>query len=285
MTDGLFFTISKVLWAILAPSSLLILLVLIAWLALLAGRQRLARSALSFCALLLVLVSALPVGEWLLAPLEQRFPANSALPADADGIIVLGGAIDAELSASWRQAELNEAGERVAAFAYLAGLYPRAQLIYSGGNSALTGSEFRESDYAPYLLEQLGLGEERALLFESESRNTWENVVNSKSLLVRSGIGSAGDWIVITSAFHMPRAIGAFCREQWPVYAYPVDHRSKPDDLWRLKFTPLQNLQQLELAVREWLGLLAYRLSGRSDRLLAGNTNQCGTAPDSESPE
>lgn len=274
MSDGVFFTISKVLWALVAPGSVIVLLILAAWLAQVAGVQKLARRLLSLCTLLLLLISALPMGEWLLAPLERRFPANSALPAAADGIIVLGGAIDPELSEYWQQAELTEAGERISAFVYLANLYPQAQLIYSGGNAALGGSELKEADYAPYLLAQLGLDEERALLFESESRNTWENVVNSQALIENTD--TPGDWIVITSAFHMPRAIGAFCRRQWPVYAYTVDHRSNPDPFWRLQFTPLHNLQQLELAQREWLGLITYRLTGRSDRLLAGNANHCG---------
>lgn len=285
MSDGLFFTVSKVLWAILAPGSLLVLLVLAAWLTLLAGRHRLARRLLSLATLLLVLVSALPLGEWLLAPLERRFPASSALPAEADGIIVLGGAVDAERSASWQQTELTEAGERITAFVYLARLYPQAQLIYSGGNPALGGSEFKEADYAPYLLAQLGLEESRALLVESESRNTWENVSNSLALINPAGSTPASDWIVVTSAFHMPRAIGVFCRQQWPVYAYPVDHRTTPNRLWRLQFTPLQNLQQFELGLREWLGLLAYRISGRSDRLLAGNQNHCGIDADPSLPD
>ncbi len=276
MSDGLFFTISKLFWALLAPGSLIVLLVLAAWLALLAGAQRLARRLLSVCALLLVLVSALPVGEWLLIPLENRFPANSALPASAAGIITLGGAVDPERSASWQQTELTEAGERITALAYLASLYPQAQLIYSGGNAALGGSENREADYAPYLLDQLGLGDDRALLFESESRNTFENVANSQALITRNGSRPSGDWIVITSAFHMPRAIGVFCRHDWPVYAYPVDHRSLRNQALRLQFAPLHNLQQLDLALREWIGLIAYRVSGRSDRFLASINNHCG---------
>lgn len=276
MSDGVFFTISKLLWALVAPSSLIVLLIVGAWLAQVAGSQKLARRFLSVCTLLLVLISALPLGEWLLTPLEKRFPANSALPANADGIIVLGGAIDPERSEYWQQAELTEAGERISAFVYLANLYPQAQLLYSGGNAALDGSEFKEADYAPYLLAQLGLNEERALLFESESRNTWENVINSQALVGNNESDTSGDWIIITSAFHMPRAIGAFCRRQWPVYAYAVDHRSNPDPFWRLQFAPLHNLQHLELALREWLGLIAYRVTGRSDRLLAGNTNHCG---------
>jgi len=279
MSDGVFFTVSKVLWALLTPSTVLVLLVLIGWIALALSWQKLARKLLAIASLILILVSALPLGEWLLLPLERRFPANSALPANADGIIVLGGAIAANSSASWQQSELTEAADRITAFSYLAKLYPAAQLVYSGGNASLGGSTNKETDHAPFLLEQLGIGPERALLFESESRNTWENVVNTQSLLASTGLqtGSGlGDWIVVTSAFHMPRAVGTFCRQNWPVYAYAVDHRTDPDRLWRLQFTPLRNLQQLDLAVHEWLGLFAYRVSRRSDRFFAGINNHCG---------
>ena len=181
--DSLLFVISKVAWAIISPDSLIVILGVGSWLALMLGWHRLSRRLLSLCALLLIVISALPVGEWLIAPLENRFQANAALPANADGIIVLSGAIDPVRSDVWGQVEFGSAGERLTAFRYLAEVYPSAQLVFTGGTGSLTSQEYKAADYARFLFEQLALGE-RAILYESESRNTVENAANSKALVL-----------------------------------------------------------------------------------------------------
>lgn len=169
--DTLFFIASKIIWAIISPDSLIVLLGVGAWLALGIGWQRLSRRLLSACALLLVLIGCLPVGEWLIAPLENRFAANAALPAEVDGIIVLGGFLNPSRSNAWNQAELDSAADRLTGFLYLARLYPDAQLVFTGGSGSINQQEFKEAESAQFLLEQLGISN-RAILFESESRNT-----------------------------------------------------------------------------------------------------------------
>lgn len=239
------------------------------------GWSKLSRRLLGLCALLLLLIGFLPLGEWLISPLENRFAANAALPAQADGIIVLGGALSPDKSAAWNQVEMNEASERISNFLYLANLYPGAQLVFTGGSGSVTQQEFKEADYAQLLFEQLGVTE-RALLFESESRNTMENASNSKALVQPTPNQS---WILITSAFHMPRAVAIFCQQDWPVHPYPVDHYSEKGNLWRVEFAFSDNLSVLRRAVREWVGLVAYRVTGRTDRFLAGDDNNCSTIP------
>ncbi len=270
--DTLFFLASKLIWALISPDSLIVLLGLSAWLALLVGWQRLARRLLSLCTLLLVLIGFLPVGEWLIAPLENRFAANAALPAQADGVIVLGGALDAVKSSAWNQAELGNAADRVTGFLHLAYLYPTAQLVFTGGSGTVLEQEFKEADSMRVLLEQLGLGN-RAIVFESESRNTFENAVNSKALVAPA---PGSNWVLVTSAFHMPRAVGIFCGQDWTVYPYPVDHYSRKGNLLRVQFQFSNNLEILRMAVREWIGLIAYRVSGRSAQLLPSDRNFCG---------
>ncbi len=269
--DTVFFIASKLIWTIISPASLIVILGVGAWLAMVAGWQKLSRRLLSLCALLLVTIASLPLGEWLIAPLENRFQANAALPAEVDGIIVLSGAIDPVKSDLWGQVEFGSAGERLTAFRYLAELYPGAQLVFTGGTGSLTTQEFKAADYARFLFDQLQLGE-RAIIYESESRNTAENASNSK-VLVNPEPGQ--NWILITSAFHMPRSVGIFCQQQWPVHAYPVDHQSRTGELLRVQFNFAGNLNLLDIAVREWVGLTAYRITGRTDRLLAGDENNC----------
>jgi len=272
--DTLFFLASKIIWAIISPDSLIVILGVGAWLALALGWQKISRWLLALCALMLLIIGSLPVGEWLISPLENRFAANSALPARVDGIIVLGGFLNPVKSNAWNQAELESAADRLTSFQYLARLYPDAQLIFTGGSGSVTNQEFKEADSVQFLLEQLGMGD-RAIIFESESRNTFENAVNSKRL-VSPAVDS--NWILVTSAFHMPRSVAIFCEQDWPVYPYPVDHYSERGNLLRVQFDFANNLSTLRTAVREWTGLVAYRITGRTSQFLPSDSSHCGLA-------
>jgi len=251
--DSLFFLASKIIWAIISPDSLIVILGVGAWLALVLGWQKLSRWLLAFCALLLLTIGCLPLGEWLITPLENRFAANAALPARVDGIIVLGGFLNPAKSNAWQQAELEDAADRLTGFQYLARLYPGAQLVFTGGSGSVTQQEFKEADSVQFLLEQLGMSN-RAIIFESESRNTYENAVNSKRLVAPA---ANANWILITSAFHMPRSIAIFCQQDWPVYPYPVDHYSQKGNPMRLQFQFANNLSIFRTAVRECVSLIA----------------------------
>ena len=272
MTDTAFFLASKLIWALLSPDSLLVLLGVGAWVSLRLGRKSLSSKLLSGLAVLMLLVAALPLGEFLLAPLEHRFAANPVLPERVDGIIVLGGAISPARSQDWGLVELGPAAERLTSFHYLAQRYPGAQLVFSGGSGSLTRRSLTEAEFARKLFAQLGLPE-RAMVYESESRNTYENAANSRRLLQPI---PDQRWILVTSAFHMPRAVGSFCSLQWPVIPFPVDHYTRQDGLLRLELNFAGNLGNLRLAMREWAGLIAYRLTGRSSQLLSGDGDHCG---------
>lgn len=274
--DTVFFLASKIIWALISPDSLIVILGVSAWFAALLKWQKLSRSLLASCALLLLLIGFFPVGEWLIAPLENRFSTNAALPSEVDGIIVLGGAISPRMSNIWQQPELGAGADRLTNFLYLARLYPNAQLVFTGGSGAISEQEFKEAEMAQILFEQLGLNG-RALIYESESRNTAENARNSKALVTPA---SDETWLLITSAFHMPRSIGVFCQEEWKVQPYPVDHSSQRGNLLRVDFAFGENLRVLQTAIREWVGLVAYRISGRTDRLLPGRDNNCTAGVD-----
>jgi uncharacterized SAM-binding protein YcdF (DUF218 family) len=269
---SVFFFTSKIVWALITPGSLLVILGMFAWLSLVAGWQKISRLFLSLTALFLLLVGTLPLGEWLISPLENRFAANAALPMNPAGVIVLGGAVNPALSDTWGQTEIGGAAERLTAFIYLANLYTDTQLVFTGGSGSLTEQAYKEADYTRFLFEQLDMGD-RAIIYESESRNTAENALHSMKLLNPQ---AAEEWILITSAFHMPRAVGVFCQAGWPVTPYPVDHYSDKGELLRIDYRFSDNLRTLETAIHEWVSLLAYRITRQTDRLLPGDQNQCG---------
>ena len=101
-------------------------------------------------------------------------------------------------------------------------------------------------------------------MFEDRSRNTHENAVFSHALAQPK---PGETWVLITSAFHMPRAVGAFRRAGWTVVPYPVDYALEPDPpmSWQMDF--LGAMGTLRSAVHEWTGLAAYRLTGKTDAL------------------
>ena len=82
-------------------------------------------------------------------------------------------------------------------------------------------------------------------------------------------------WLLSTSAFHMPRTFGAFCRLNWRLQPFPVDYRTPDSGLLYYNFDFASHLGSLNLAVREWTGLLAYRLTGRTSSLLPGPREDC----------
>lgn len=262
--DTVFFIASKVVWAILAPASLLLMITATAWICLLIGWAQAGRRWLSVATLLWVLVGFLPLGEWLLAPLEQRFPVAPPLPESVAGVVVLGGAIDPYGSDLWGQPQLNQAAERIAGFLDLAARYPTATHVYTGGSGSLVRQSYKETDAADALFHQLGWVN-HGFLLESASRNTVENAELTRAMVDPQ---PGETWILVTSAAHMPRAVGVFCAQQWPVQPWPVDFRTRRGDLWRVEFDPLSHLQVLDGAIREWVGLLAYRVTGRSVALL-----------------
>ncbi len=264
MMHALFFWTAKLLWPVLSPDSFLLLLLVVAWLAPRLGAHRFARRLLTLLVAACVVIALLPVGQWLLAPLENRFPTNPKLPARVDGIIVLSGAEDAARSSLWDQPELNGGAERDLAFMALARRYPTARLVFSGGSGSMVDQQDKAADVACRLFREQGLDTGR-IIFERESRNTFENALRSKQL-IRPAAGE--NWLLITSAWHMPRAVGIFRNLGWPVIPYPVDHATEPGRLLRPDLAFADHLRGLVAGTKEWLGLLAYRALGRTTTLL-----------------
>lgn len=257
------FIASKLFWGVVAPGNLLLLL-------LLAGVLRLARSGrrrglrlVGVVALALLTIAVLPVGQWTAVPLEARFPAPS-LPERVDGIVVLGGGVEASISRAHGQTALNDAGERVVAAAVLARRHPEARLVLSGGEGTIVSHGEQEAAYERALLIDLGVAAER-IAIEDRSRNTYENAMFAREI---AGPRAGEAWLLVTSAAHMPRAVGCFRHAGWQVVPYPVDFRTGAS--LRAEFALTEHLSQLDFAAKEWIGLVAYRLLGRTDALFPG---------------
>lgn len=211
---------------------------------------------------LLLGTAFLPVPNLVLAPLEDRFPLPLHLPDRVEGIIVLGGAVDPIETVTRGIPSLNDAAERMTTFVKLAQLYPAAKKVFTGGNGTLKDTKIAEADVARQLFNDLGLDTSQ-VAFEEKSRNTYENALFSKELVHPA---SGGTWILITSAMHMPRAVGIFRKLGWPILPYPVAYKSDKDYVGDFAGA----LAAIDDGAREWLGLFAYRILDRTDAVFPG---------------
>lgn len=241
------------------PANLLVLLLSIAVVTL----WRWPRTGRIFITVLVagaVLIGTLPIGEYFLRSIENKYPIP-VLPARVDGIIVLGGFVWTEGSVAHHQIQMNEKAERLTTFITLAHKYPNAKLVFSGGSGNPMMQDSREADWVKQLWADMGLNPAR-VVWERDSRNTYENAVDSKAL-VRPKPGE--NWVLVTSAVHMPRAIAIFERQGWHVIPYPCDYITADTPLWQHEFSVSQNLWLLTEALKEMIGTAVYRATGRAD--------------------
>lgn len=262
----MFFILSKTIAFLLLPSNLLLVLALAGFVLMRTRWRRPGRWLAGTSLVLLLAIGFLPVGSVLAHVLENRFPAWDASRGPPDGIIVLGGAISPLLSRERGQIALNGSAERITAIARLARDYPDARIVYSGGDASLLQDAGVEADYLYPLLDSFGVPRDRVLL-EPRARNTYQNALFTKDL-VKPAPGER--WLLVTSAEHMPRAVGCFRRVGFAVEPYPVDWRTRPG--WQLSLSDRFSggLASADHAAREWLGLIAYWLTGRTSALFPG---------------
>jgi uncharacterized SAM-binding protein YcdF (DUF218 family) len=254
------FIISKVVGILTNPTNLAFLTMGLATLLLLTRRHRLGRAILLWECVVLLIVAVLPFEEWLIAPLEDRFPPPANL-SRVNGVVVLGGAIDPVGSALRGQPNAGGAIDRVTAMVELSRRFPDATIIFTGGSGSVIEQGYKEATAVGQYLAQLGIDGSR-IVFEEQSRNTRENATFTKAL---ANPQPGQTWLLVTSASHMPRSVGVFRAAGWEVTAWPVDYATTGTaSLARLRFNLPAGLGVLAAASHEWVGLLSYRLLGWS---------------------
>ena len=259
----MFFIVSKVFEFFLAPVHLFIFVAVVGAMLLYTRWKTWGRALSSVSALALMLMAFGPLGGFLAAPLEARFPAPPDDMPPPQGIIVLGGTIDERLSADRDRPTLIDAAERLTAPIALKRKYPNARLVFTGGSAALRGASYAEADAVQRFWREIGL-DQNDILYERRSRNTYENAIFTRDLLHPK---PGERWLIVTSAMHMPRAIGVFRKAGFDVIAYPVDYRTSGGAGFEFPRFPTKALSLVDFATHEWAGLVAYRLAGKSDSL------------------
>jgi uncharacterized SAM-binding protein YcdF (DUF218 family) len=225
------------------------------------ARQPNGRGLITAALVLLFLCGVKTLPDALLAPLESSAPE---VAADADlsgyaGIVVLGGALESgRFSQYHQQPLLNASAERMTMAVTLWRRHPQLRIVFTGGEGEFFGSGPSEAERAQQFFDSMGVPRS-ALTLETRSQNTYENALFTSKL---QGLDAQKPWLLMTSAWHMPRALGTFKKTGWNVTPYPVDFRTGG-------ITPLstfnlgEGAERWELLLHELLGIAAYRLSGR----------------------
>ena len=236
-------------------------LLLVAALLGLRRRRRWGQHMVGAALALLLLQGWEPLPDALIRQLESRYPelaANTPLTGYA-GVLVLGGALEpAHVWQGHTQPALTDAAERMTAALPLLQQGPGLRLLFTGGDGNLFAGSLTEAQRAARFFTAMGVAPDR-LLLESASRTTHENAVFSARL---PGVDPKQPWLLLTSAWHMPRAMASFQKAGWNVTPYPVDFRTGSATPWT-EYSLSEGARKWHLLLHEVLGLLAYRLSGQ----------------------
>ncbi len=261
----MFFGISKILEASAGPFDFAMTIGLVGLALGLAGFRRCGCGLCAAAIVLLALGAYTPAGAILRRPLEDRFPLPGPELPPLAGVIVLGGETDPELSAARRLPILAPLAGRLTTGAALARRFPQTRLIFTGGSASLRDVGDTEAAAVRQLWLALGVPPQQ-MLFEARSRDTWENALFTRAL-IRPKPGET--FLLVTSAYHMPRSIGIFRKAGFRLVAYPADYRTFGNSR---DYVPIHleydNLQMLNGALHEWIGLVAYHLTGKTSAWL-----------------
>jgi uncharacterized SAM-binding protein YcdF (DUF218 family) len=260
----MFYYVSKIFWFFAVPSNFLVMLIL-AGAVLRATRwprtgQRMVLGGVAA----LVILGLTPAPIWLLTPLETRFSLYKDDGTPVDGVVILGGSFETEPTNHYGQMALNDAGERILAIATVAQRFPNARIVYTGGGSGFIQGRTPEATLVERTAQDMGIAPGR-IIYERRSLNTYENAVFTKEL-VKPKPGER--WLLVTSAFHMPRSMGVFRKAGWQVIPFPVDFRTGgPEDAGRFFASVAQGLTRSDTAIKEYVGLAGYWATGKTDAL------------------
>lgn len=260
----MFYYVSKIFWFFAVPSNFLVLVILAGAVLRATRWPRTGQRMVLGAAAALLVFGLTPVPLWMLMPLETRFPPYKDDGTPVDGVVILGGSFETEPTNHYGQMALNDAGERILAIATVARRYPNARIVYTGGGSGFATDRTPEATLVERTAEDMGVAPGR-IVYERRSLNTYENAIYSKEI-VNPKPGER--WLLVTSAFHMPRSIGVFRQAGWDVIAHPVDFRTGgPEDADRFFASIAQGLTRTDTAIKEYIGLAAYRITGKTDAL------------------
>ena len=258
------FYLSKILWLIVNPFNIFIFITLFTMFLYLINFRRISLIIYLINFIFIALISFLPIGSYLTYIIEKEFHTNTKIPERVDGILILGGATNPLLFKEFDQISLNGSAERLVESVMIIRKFEKAKVIFSGGSGIVNRSDLGHSQVAKLFYKKMGVDINK-IFFEDKSRNTHENIIYSKKIAKPK---KNENWLLITSAFHMKRALLIAEKNNWKLIPYAVDFKN----IKEFKLTPnlnlLSNLNSFQSGLHEWLGLVSYYIMGRTEKFL-----------------
>ena len=257
------FYLSKILWLILNPFNIFIFITLLSIFLYFIKLRRLSLIIFLINFVFIALISFLPIGSYLIYNIEKEYHSYIKPPDQVDGILILGGATNPLLYNEYHQISLNGSSERLVESVFIIKKFDKAKVIFSGGSGLVNRPDLDHAQVAKSFYKKIGI-ETNKITFEDESRNTYENIIYSKKI-ANPKINE--NWLLITSASHMKRALLIADKNNWKLIPYAVDFKN----IKNFKFIPnlklLKNLNTFQQGSHEWLGLISYYLMGRTTKV------------------
>ena len=255
------FYLAKFFWIILNPLNILIFLTLLSFIFFTLNFNILKKISLSLLILFFVTFCILPTGNLLIYYLEKKFYNFTDLSKinDVDGILILGGSTDPQLSNTFNQINFKESAERLFEAARAIKKFPNAKIIFSGGSGKITSQDYTESSDAKIFFEQQGI-DVKKLIFDDKSRNTYENIIISEKLSKQQ---SDEKWLVISSAYHLNRAIKVAENIDWDLHPYATDFQINKNFKFSISLDLFRNLSAMHIGSHEWIGTMYYYFTNK----------------------
>ena len=257
------FYLSKVLWSIINPFNILLFFIFFGVLLHILFRNNFHKFFYFIALVIFIIGAVMPTGNFMFFQLEKKFHDKFIFPNKIDGILILSGATNPGLSKEYDQIHLNDSAERLTESFQLINRYPMAKVIFSGGSGSINADQLTHSDVAKDFFEQFNF-DINNIIFESKSRNTYENILYSKKIVKPD---SDEKWLLITSASHMTRALNIGEKLNWTFIPYPVDFHASKEFSWKPSMNFYWNFYDLQIISHEWVGLIAYYFMGRTNKI------------------
>ncbi|WFS03310.1 YdcF family protein [Rhizobium tumorigenes] len=259
------FVLSKAIWIFCQPFSLALTLCIVCLISVVIGLRQLAICSVLFSILILTVSLFTTCGAVMVQSLEDRFPRPpGGDPSDVKCLIVLGGGFANDVDTFRGGYEMIDAGDRFVEAIRLSHKYPNSRIIVSGGDGFITGGFLGDAVISQRMFSAFGISQSR-VLNDATSRTTFENAINTKTLLDANGFSNC---LLVTSGFHMPRSVGIFRHLGIEVVPWVVDYRTTGREHLRFDISqPETNASLLAVAMKEWIGMIGYYGVGRTSAI------------------
>ena len=254
------FYLSKILNFFINPLYILCLIILIQlFIIFFINSKKLVIFFSKFLLILFLFFGYSPLSNFLLSKMEDYIQTSKYPVQQLTGVIVLGGSFNSGLESKERnEVSINSSAERLTKALEIYKKNPKLLILFSGFSGELKPQGWSESDMAKKFFLDQGVKTDN-LIFENQSRNTFENIKYSKDIIANY----KGTWGLITSASHMPRSFFAFKKQGLILEPINVDYKTGTSRMFWINFDISSGLSNWSIILHELIGISYYKITNK----------------------